>query len=1252
MHDYTNVTNENWRGKNDPAERRRIQNRINQRAFRQRQREGESTKITRSKSPSGSAASTPLVTVLGATNGRSDALYTSASQSNCGSNAPGSRQYDDLARLINRNFYAAAYSNARSLGIKKSSIQRAEIGLTSKAAQVVPKTLTPITAQYQVAHDYLIDILPHARIKYNIIRATTLSQIDAALLCDELRCSGALEHVDGGGWQRCGLIVWGDADQMHSWEISAGFMQRWAFLLEGCEDLVAVTNAWRAQRGEPCFPESRASSAVLTSIIDSLDRLGPLPDIHTPDHFSETASRRSYPESLNRSVASTASIHKNTISPGFGVEYGGQLELDDVDGTTHAALPPTVPTSRPPSGLSVHQVPRRESSRKSASLSSSMHHQQVSRKSSRGSVASAGSPRNTLSSESWLRKSTSKGGDDDDSASTRGRSVRKSRLKGVSSYSALRMEENWPLSRDASEDSGRVSLGDHIVTKAPAPPPAAGRGRIFLSDATIDEDRADITSPPLVNSNSFGTRSGGSDSKASERLSVSGSSLKSPSPIEDSIPTRFSSLRLSSSSPAGKKKHKKSKRRPASGSTDNKMGYRPSSPILESSWADLGDDDETVRRIRQLREQRKSRIQEESVLAEATEPDPRLMPSRDATPQRSASERRTSSPDDSARKARKLQRPVHRHDVDPPAFSLDIQRPASQRRPQTAKSVDRPSSPRLSLDYPYAQAADLFQNESRDHSRSTEHRSRDSSAPAPATRRENLDTPAKPSSLSSASRSMKKKSRRMAEEKLLTGHHPDLPLTLDKRKNRRKSMNDARVANSGDKDVAASRRDSIDEAISEYLQAPRLNRRVRSQAGGRTIAYSEVGDPNGAAVFICVGMGLTRYVTAFYDELAATLRLRLITIDRPGVGGSDSYPQSDKSGPLNWPEDILTICQHLGIVKFSILAHSAGAVYALATALILPHLIRGKVHLLAPWVPPSQLEAISHPTSSAPPANPLPRSQRFLRVLPTPFLKAANASFMTATSASLKPVTKRTNKSTPTKSSPRRQVNGEDPISDISAGRERPEYNRRESMMLMDQFMPSTNPLDNFPIPIQGEEQGEQRRRRSSLVLTATATPMDPSFAYASIGLHAAEHAEKARQVEYTSRLTQATWDMATRDSNPATDLLVCLERHRDVGFRYTDVAREVVITHGSEDKRVPVANVKWLAEQMNRRALGVTMERGSGRESRDSCASTARGGCEVRILEGEGHGLMASPVIMGDILEEIARTAYERESLQEERRS
>lgn len=65
------------------------------------------------------------------------------------------------------------------------------------------------------------------------------------------------------------------------------------------------------------------------------------------------------------------------------------------------------------------------------------------------------------------------------------------------------------------------------------------------------------------------------------------------------------------------------------------------------------------------------------------------------------------------------------------------------------------------------------------------------------------------------------------------------------------------------------------------------------------------------------------------------------------------------------------------------------------------------------------------------------------------------------------------------------------------------------------------------------------------------------------------------------------------------------------MGFRYVDIVREVVIHHGMRDTRVPVENVKWLGKTMRR--------------------------CEVRLLPTEGHGLMASALVMGGVLEEIA---------------
>lgn len=94
--------------------------------------------------------------------------------------------------------------------------------------------------------------------------------------------------------------------------------------------------------------------------------------------------------------------------------------------------------------------------------------------------------------------------------------------------------------------------------------------------------------------------------------------------------------------------------------------------------------------------------------------------------------------------------------------------------------------------------------------------------------------------------------------------------------------------------------DSIDDAVDAYLCSPRLSQKIKHPQTGRTISFSEVGDSEGYAVFCCVGMGLTRYITAFYDELALTLKLRLITPDRPGVGDSEPYNDGTAT-PLSWP---------------------------------------------------------------------------------------------------------------------------------------------------------------------------------------------------------------------------------------------------------------------------------------------------------------------------------------------------------------
>lgn len=270
------TANENWRGKNDPAERRRIQNRLNQRAFRQRQRAGEQTKQYKPRSNSSASGSqkdeddesssedeaespearhtTPFRQY-----GTSSATANSTGEQPEGMRDSQGRVWDELAQLINRNFMAAVVSNAQQLGIDVGALRSTTPMVTPKPNRQVPASLKPVELQHQVAHDPVIDTIPHPRLRFNILRAIAARQIDPAAFSRCIRGSGALEESNG-NWQRSGLVVWSSPESLDSWELSEPFIRRWAALLQGCEDLLAATNAWRSRRGERAF-QFRTSDA-------------------------------------------------------------------------------------------------------------------------------------------------------------------------------------------------------------------------------------------------------------------------------------------------------------------------------------------------------------------------------------------------------------------------------------------------------------------------------------------------------------------------------------------------------------------------------------------------------------------------------------------------------------------------------------------------------------------------------------------------------------------------------------------------------------------------------------------------------------------------------------------------------------------------------------------------------------------------------------------------------------------------------
>lgn len=111
---------------------------------------------------------------------------------------------------------------------------------------------------------------------------------------------------------------------------------------------------------------------------------------------------------------------------------------------------------------------------------------------------------------------------------------------------------------------------------------------------------------------------------------------------------------------------------------------------------------------------------------------------------------------------------------------------------------------------------------------------------------------------------------------------------------------------------------------------------------GRKLVYAEFGDSNSDHIaFYHHGWPACRYEAALYDPAAEKLGIRLIAIDRPGMGQSDFLK---KRTIPDWPEDLLQLVKALNITKkFHVIGHSGGGPYALACAAKIPDHLAGAI---------------------------------------------------------------------------------------------------------------------------------------------------------------------------------------------------------------------------------------------------------------------------------------------------------------------
>lgn len=241
------IMNENWRGKTDPLERRRIQNRLNQRAFRERQRFAGTGQQTDSElSPSGSNDD-EFEPAFAST--RPNSGQRSSNRSSSVAEASGAKG-DELGQTINRNVMQAVVANCQHLEVDTQTLRSGNpITTPQQTRGAIPASLVPIKQQHVVTHDPFIDAIPHPRFRYNVLRYIASRQVDTQRLGACLRRSGTLSTV-GGKQMRDGLIVWSNPESIQNWELSEAFVMNWSCFLEGCEDWIEASNWWRQRRGE------------------------------------------------------------------------------------------------------------------------------------------------------------------------------------------------------------------------------------------------------------------------------------------------------------------------------------------------------------------------------------------------------------------------------------------------------------------------------------------------------------------------------------------------------------------------------------------------------------------------------------------------------------------------------------------------------------------------------------------------------------------------------------------------------------------------------------------------------------------------------------------------------------------------------------------------------------------------------------------------------------------------------------------
>lgn len=117
----------------------------------------------------------------------------------------------------------------------------------------------------------------------------------------------------------------------------------------------------------------------------------------------------------------------------------------------------------------------------------------------------------------------------------------------------------------------------------------------------------------------------------------------------------------------------------------------------------------------------------------------------------------------------------------------------------------------------------------------------------------------------------------------------------------------------------------------QLISESRFHRRIslNTSQGQLYVSFADTGCNNGPTILFLPGMFASRYAGILLHVIARRAGVRLLVIDRPGMGASTDVPLAHRVD--TWIEVLPKVLSHLKIPRVSLVSHSAGTIYLLNT---------------------------------------------------------------------------------------------------------------------------------------------------------------------------------------------------------------------------------------------------------------------------------------------------------------------------------